>query len=120
MNAKNRIQLIGNLGNDPEMVKYKTDKEMVTFPLATHEAYLNGKGEKTNDTQWHHIVAFGKLGERIMTHLSKGDEILATGKMTYDSYGIKNGNKTMKGSVFLKEVIFINTDKKVGSSEKTS
>jgi len=120
MDAKNRIQLMGNLGTDPKMVKYKPDKEMVTFPLATHEAYLNGKGEKTNDTQWHNIVAFGKLSQRIMNHLSKGDEILAIGKMTYDSYGIKGGRKTIKGSVFLKEVIFINTDKKVDASQKTS
>ncbi len=116
MNAKNSIQLIGHLGTDPKAVKHKTAKDMVTFPLATHDNYVNGKGEKTNDTQWHSIVAFGKLGERIMAHLSKGDEILATGKMTYNSYGIKSGGKAIKGSVFLKEVIFINTAKRAGSS----
>ncbi len=120
MNAKNSIQLIGHLGTDPKTLKHKDTMDMVTFPLATHDTYVNSKGEKINDTQWHSIVAFGKLGERVLAHLSKGDEILATGKMTYNSYGIKSGGKTTKGSVFLKEVIFISTDKKVGSSQKMS
>ena len=61
---RNKVQLIGNLGNDPEPRTTETGKKLVRFSLATDETYNNSKGEKVKETQWHNIVAWGKVAEK--------------------------------------------------------
>ncbi len=57
MNAlRNRVQLIGNLGNEPEIITLESGKKLAKFAIATNETYRNAKGEKITDTQWHHVV----------------------------------------------------------------
>ncbi len=53
---RNKVQLIGNLGNDPEIVKLESGKLLAKFSIATNESYKNAQGEKVTDTQWHHVV----------------------------------------------------------------
>ncbi len=53
---RNKVQLIGNLGNDPEIITLESGKILAKFAVATNESYKNAKGEKVTDTQWHHIV----------------------------------------------------------------
>jgi len=53
---RNKVQLIGNLGNDPEIVTLESGKKLAKFRLATNETYKNTEGEKLTDTQWHHVV----------------------------------------------------------------
>ena len=60
---KNKVQLIGNLGNDPEIVMLENGSKLAKFSIATNETYKNASGEKVTDTQWHNIVAWGKLAE---------------------------------------------------------
>ncbi len=57
MNAlKNKVQLIGNLGNNPEIITLESGKKLAKFSVATNESYKNSNGEKVTDTQWHHVV----------------------------------------------------------------
>ena len=57
MNAlRNRVQLIGNLGNEPEVITLDSGKKLAKFSIATNETYKNAQGEKVTDTQWHHVV----------------------------------------------------------------
>jgi len=57
MNAlKNKVQLIGNLGQDPEIINLESGKTLAKFSIATNEVYKNAQGEKVTDTQWHNIV----------------------------------------------------------------
>ena len=57
MNAlRNKVQLIGNLGNDPEIIALESGKKLAKFSIATNETYRNSKGEKVTDTQWHHVI----------------------------------------------------------------
>lgn len=59
MNAlRNKVQLIGNLGKDPEVVTLENGNKRARFTMATNESYKNGAGEKVQDTQWHQVVAF--------------------------------------------------------------
>jgi single-strand DNA-binding protein len=61
MNAlRNKVQLIGNLGQDPEIVNLDNGGKLAKFSVATNEIYKNSKGEKITDTQWHNVVAWGK------------------------------------------------------------
>ena len=57
---KNKVQLIGNVGNEPEITNLESGKKVAKFSIATNEFYKNSKGEKEQDTQWHNIVAWGK------------------------------------------------------------
>ena len=76
MNAlRNKVQLIGNLGQDPEIVNLDGGKKLAKFSIATSESYKNAEGEKVEDTQWHNIVAWGKTAEIVENYLAKGKQV---------------------------------------------
>ena len=72
---KNKVQLIGNLGAKPEVKETETGKKLATFSIATSESYRNGKGEKVTETQWHRVVAWGKVADIAEKYLDKGKEV---------------------------------------------
>lgn len=90
---KNNVQLIGRLGNDPELRTFDSGKKMTAFSLATNEVYYNNKGEKVEDTQWHNIVAWGKKAEVIDGYLKKGSEIAIQGKLVNRKYEKEGATK---------------------------
>ena len=93
MAGVNKVILIGNLGADPE-VRYLTNGTTVAnFRIATSENRLNKTGEKTTITEWHRIVAFGKLAEICRDYLSKGKQVYIEGKIRSRSWDDKEGNK---------------------------
>ena len=87
----NEVQLVGNAGADVELMTTKSGISLVKFSLATNEYYNTSKGEKVKETQWHRIVAWGKTAELMAKIISKGDQILIKGKLTYSSYEYKEG-----------------------------
>ncbi|MBV6646057.1 MAG: single-stranded DNA-binding protein [Cyclobacteriaceae bacterium] len=89
---KNSVQLIGRLGNNPEVKTFDSGKKMATFSMATNETYYNNKGEKVTDTQWHNIVLWGKKVDIADQYLQKGSEIALEGKLINRSYE-KEGQK---------------------------
>tara|TARA_R110002012_G_scaffold322108_1_gene555950 strand:- start:69301 stop:69633 length:333 start_codon:yes stop_codon:yes gene_type:complete len=94
MNAlRNSVQLIGNLGNDPEIVKLDGGAKLAKFSIATSDSYKNAKGEKVEDTQWHNIVAWGKTAEIVENFLTKGKQVAVEGKLVHRSYETKEGEK---------------------------
>jgi single-strand DNA-binding protein len=94
MNAlRNKVQLIGNLGTNPEVKTLDGGRKVAKFTLATNETYKNQQGEKVQDTQWHNIVAWGKTAEIMEQLLTKGKEVMVEGKLTNRSYDDKEGNK---------------------------
>ena len=94
MNAlKNKVQLIGNLGNNPEVKVFDGGNKLAKFTMATNETYTNNKGEKVTDTQWHNIIAWGKTAELMEQLLEKGKQVLVEGKLTNRTYDDKEGNK---------------------------
>jgi len=108
MNAlKNRVQLIGNLGKDPEIVNLESGKKLAKFSLATNETYKNSKGEKITDTQWHSVVAWGKLADIAENYLNQGKEIVLEGKLTTRSYESKTGEKRYITEVVAQELLMM-------------
>ena len=83
---RNKVQLIGNLGNDPEIITLESGKKLAKFSIATNESYKNSLGEKITDTQWHNVVAWNKTAEIIEKYVTKGNEIAIEGKLTSRSY----------------------------------
>ncbi len=88
---KNKVQLIGNLGNTPEVKPTVNGKKMARFSMATNETYRNASGEKITETQWHQLVAWGKTAEMVEKYLTKGKEVAIEGKLVNKKYTDANG-----------------------------
>ncbi|HMI06187.1 MAG TPA: single-stranded DNA-binding protein [Flavobacterium sp.] len=108
MNAlKNKVQLIGHVGNDPEIKNFEGDRKLATLTLATNEIYRNDKGEKVEETQWHRVVAWGKTAEIIEKYVAKGKEIAIEGKLVHKSYDDKDGQKKYMTEVVVNELLLL-------------
>src|ERR1051325_5933598 len=90
---RNKVQLIGNLGQNPEVKELNGGKKVAKFSLATNETYRNKAGEKVTDTQWHNLVAWGKTADIIEKYLKKGSEVAVEGKLLNRNYTDKEGVK---------------------------
>ena len=104
---KNKVQLIGNLGNAPEVRTLDGGKKMARFSVATNESYRNAKGEKITETQWHNLVAWGKVAEIVEKYLVKGKEVMIEGKLINRSYNDKEGNKKYITEVQVNEILML-------------
>ncbi|WP_435624366.1 single-stranded DNA-binding protein [Flagellimonas sp.] len=108
MNAlKNKVQLIGNLGNDPEVIILENGNKLAKFSMATNESYKNAKGERVTETQWHNVVAWGKTAEIVESYLVKGKEVAVEGKLTSRSYETKEGEKRYITEIQCKELLML-------------
>jgi len=108
MNAlKNKVQLIGHVGQEPEVKIFGEGKKVVNLSLATNESYTNSKGEKVEDTQWHRVKAWGKVAEIIEKYVTKGKEIAIEGKLTYSDYVDKDGVKRYLTEVVANDVLLL-------------
>jgi len=108
MNAlKNKVQLIGNLGNVPEIKNTENGKKLARFSIATNETYHNSKGEKVTETTWHNLVAWGKLADLAERYLHKGTEIVIEGKLINRSYNDKEGAKKHISEVQVNEILML-------------
>ena len=104
---RNKVQLIGNIGNAPEIITLDSGKKLAKFSIATNETYKNAQGEKVTDTQWHNCVAWNKTAEIIEKYLEKGREIALEGKLTSRSYEDSNGIKKYITEVVVNEMLML-------------
>lgn len=108
MNAlRNKVQLIGNLGNAPEVRTTESGKKLVKFSIATNESYRNAKGEKVTETQWHNIIAWGKVADIAEKYLTKGTEVAIEGKLMNNNYTDKDGNKKYSTEIQVHELLLL-------------
>jgi single-strand DNA-binding protein len=91
--AVNRVILIGNLGADPELSYTPSGTAKVNMRLATHEVWTNKDGEKGERTEWHRVIAWGRLAEICGQYLSKGRQIFIEGRIQTRSWEDRDGNK---------------------------
>lgn len=108
MNAvRNKVQLIGNLGQDPDVKSIGEDKKVAHMSVATNETYRNASGEKISETQWHNVVAWGKLAEIAEKYLRKGTEVVIEGKLVNRNYTDKQGVKRYVTEIQANEVLIL-------------
>jgi single-strand DNA-binding protein len=105
MNTNNRVQLTGNLGKDPEIKTFEKGGKLAKFSMATREEYVNKAGEKTEDTQWHFVTAWGKVADRIEAELKKGSFVSIEGRLVTRNYTDKNGQKRYITEVVANDVV---------------
>jgi single-strand DNA-binding protein len=104
---KNSVQLIGNVGQEPEIKNLEGGKKIANINIATNEVYYRENGDKVEQTQWHRVTAWGKTAEIIERYVSKGKEIAIEGKLTHRSYDDKEGNKRFITEVIANEILLI-------------
>lgn len=104
---RNKVQLIGNLGNDPEIITLEGGKKLAKFSLATNEHYKDKDGQKQTKTDWHNVVAWNKTAELIEQYVSKGKEIAIEGKLGTRSYEDKEGQKRYTTEVIVNELLLL-------------
>jgi len=104
---RNKVQLIGNLGNDPEIITLESGKKLAKFSLATNESYKDANGEKQTKTDWHNLVAWGKTADIIEKYVTKGKEIAIEGKLSTRSYETKEGENRYVTEVIVNELLML-------------
>jgi len=120
MNAlMNKVQLIGNLGQDPELKETQKGRKYARFSLATNETYTVN-GERKTDTQWHDIVAWGKTAEIIAQYLKKGSRVLVNGKLNYSQWEDKTGIKRYSTSIVVSDFLMLDGRKNAETSAATT
>ncbi|WP_282085323.1 single-stranded DNA-binding protein [Aquimarina algiphila] len=104
---KNHVQLIGNVGIEPTITNLESGKKVARLSLATNENYKDKDGEKQTDTNWHTIVAWGKVAEIIEKYVTKGKEIGISGKLKTRTYETENGNTRYVTEVEASEILLL-------------
>jgi single-strand DNA-binding protein len=112
MNAlRNRVTLIGNLGQDPEIKTTETGKKFTHFTLATSDGYKNADGQKVSETTWHNIVAWNGLAETAGKYLKKGREVAVEGRIVYRTYEDKKGVTKYITEIVLSDLLLLRNGK---------
>ena len=108
---KNQVQLIGNVGQAPEIKVLDNGRKLAKFSLATHESYRAASGEKIQQTQWHRLVAWGRTAEFIENYVSRGRRIAIQGKLNNRSYTGADGQTRYVTEVVVDEVLLLDSRK---------
>lgn len=104
---KNSVQLIGHVGQEPEIKNLEAGKKVANISIATNDVYYKENGDKVEKTEWHKVTAWGKLAELIEKYVTKGKEIAIEGKLTHRSYDDKDGNKRYITEVIANEILLL-------------
>lgn len=109
MSIRNRVTLIGRTGKDAEIFTFDNGDKRASVSLATSDYYTNQNGEKTEVTQWHTVVAYGKAAEIFEKYVTKGKEIAIEGKIIYRSYDDKDGIKRQTTEIRVDEILLLSS-----------
>jgi single-strand DNA-binding protein len=123
MPSLNKITIIGNVGNEPEMRFTPNGKPVTSFSVATNWVYTTPEGERRQETEWFNVVAWNRLAEQCNQFLAKGKLIYAEGRIHTRNWEGQDGQTRSKIEVVANRVIFLDkkaagalTDEKVEDS----
>ena len=102
----NRVLLVGNLGQKPELRQTKNGNSVCNFSVATNETKKNGDTWE-NHTEWHRIVVFGRVAENCGKYLDKGAKVAVEGKLQTSSWDDKDGNTRKSTEIIADKVEFL-------------
>ncbi|MGM1057266.1 MAG: single-stranded DNA-binding protein [Bacteroidota bacterium] len=112
---RNKVQLIGHVGENPKTHTFESGKKVIRFSLATNDYYLKD-GEKVQQTEWHNVVAWGKNAELIEKYVFKGSEIAVDGKLTSRAFENQSGEQQYITEILVNEILLL--DSKGNQKEK--
>ncbi len=104
---RNKVQLIGNIGNEPKITHLESGNKVARFSMATNEYYRNAQGQKVQSAQWHYVVAWDKKADVIEQYAHKGKEIAIEGKLISRSYTNEIGVKCYVTEIVASEILLL-------------
>ena len=104
---RNSVQLIGNLGMDPDVKTLESGKKVAKFSIATSENIKNVDGKKVSETTWHNLVLWDKLAEISGKYLKKGNQVAVEGRIAYRNYEDKNGVTKYFTEIIVNELLML-------------
>ncbi|WP_035334793.1 single-stranded DNA-binding protein [Dokdonia sp. PRO95] len=108
MNAlRNKVQLIGRLGQEPEITTFPDGNKIAKFSMATDDSYKDKNGQKVERAYWHNIVVRGGLVKVVESYVQKGQEIAIEGKLTNRSWEDKDGVKRYMTEIVCNELLML-------------
>ncbi|MEK7713630.1 MAG: single-stranded DNA-binding protein [Deltaproteobacteria bacterium] len=120
MSGVNKVILLGRLGADPEVRYTAGGTAVAKFNLATSETWKDKDGSKQEKTEWHRVVAFGKLGETCGEYLSKGKQVYVEGKLQTRSWEDKEGNKKYTTEVNVSNMVMLGSGAAEGGGKEVA
>ncbi|MBI2091987.1 MAG: single-stranded DNA-binding protein [Deltaproteobacteria bacterium] len=115
MASLNKVMIIGNLGADPEVRSTGSGQSVATLRVATTERWMDKSGQKTERTEWHRVIVWGKQAELCKEYLSKGRQVYAEGRLQTREWTDKEGNKRYTTEVVAQRIQFLGS----GSGKST-
>ena len=116
MRGLNKVQIIGNLGRDPEMRYTPNGKPVTSFTVAVSRSWLKPEGERVEKTEWFNVIAWERLAEICSQYLAKGSAVYVEGRLETRSWEAENGQKHYRTEIIANEVIIL--DKRLRGTEE--
>jgi single-strand DNA-binding protein len=107
MSGVNKVILVGNLGSDPELRHTPNGTPVANFRIATNEVFTNREGERDQRTEWHRIVAFGRLAEICGQYLKKGKQIYIEGRLRTREWEDQSGNRRFTTEINATQMVML-------------
>lgn len=107
MSKTNNVRLIGHIGQNPKLVSTGQESSVVSLTLATNDIYKDQQGNKQTRTEWHNIVAFGRIANLIMQYTKKGDHIMLEGRLQTRQYVNKEQQQRYVTEIIAEELLFL-------------
>jgi single-strand DNA-binding protein len=120
MKSLNKVQLIGNVGKEPEIKYLPNGTAMASLSIATTDSFKNKSGEWEESTEWHKVVLFGTLAQNAEKYLKKGSKVYIEGKLKTRSWDDKDGKKHYMTEILGNEILFLDgkAEKKVEKKQE--
>ena len=103
----NKVILIGNLGGDPELRHTSSNMPVVNFTVATNESWVNKEGTREERTEWHRVIAWGRLAEICNEKLRKGSQVYIEGRIQTRSWEDQTGQKRYVTEIVTNEMVIL-------------
>ncbi len=117
MRGLNKVQIIGNLGRDPEMRYTPNGKPVTSFTVAVSRSWLKPEGDRMEKTEWFNVVAWERLAEICNQYLAKDSAVYVEGRLETRSWEAENGQKHFRTEIIANEVIILEKRGRVGEDE---
>lgn len=115
----NKIILIGNLGNDPEMRYTASGDATTTFRLAANHSYTGRDGERREETEWFTVITWRNLAEQCSQYLQKGRRVYVEGRLRTHTWEGPDGQRRFRNEVIANRVIFLDRMPGTGTTEES-
>lgn len=116
---RNHVQLLGFIGNDPEVRTTNTGKKVANFSIATTDNYRDANGQWQSETTWHNVNCWEGLAERVEQQVKKGSYLLLQGKLMYRKYTDNNQIERTVAEIRLDSFVTLDRNSKTSVSEST-